>query len=116
MVGRGALTNPRVFRQIVRGDSLGPELNDYRGVFEGFIERLREYVPERAVTNRMKAFIGWVTKGLHKGHALRRDIYAAKSLPEVRAIFDDDFASVGSKRFPPSDALRVCSRAPSSSL
>jgi tRNA-dihydrouridine synthase B len=100
MVGRGALINPWVFRQIVDGDPRGPELDDYRHVFEDFIERLREYLPERVVTNRMKAFIGWVTKGLHKGHALRRDIYAAKSLPEVSSIVDDYFQSVGSKEIP----------------
>ena len=100
MVGRGALVNPWVFRQIIEGDPRGPELDDYRRVFEGFIERLREYLPERVVLNRMKAFIGWVTKGLHKGHALRRDIYAAKSLPEVCSIFDHYFETVGTTEIP----------------
>lgn len=94
MVGRGALVNPWVFRQIIDQDPRGPELDDYRRVFEGFIGRLREYLPERVVVNRMKAFIGWVTKGLHKGHGLRRDIYAAKSLPEVITIFDGYFEVV----------------------
>lgn len=97
MVGRGALVNPWVFRQIMGGDARGPELDDYRLVFNGFIERLRDYLPERVVLNRMKAFIGWVTKGLYKGHALRRDIYAAKSLPEVGSIFDGYFETVVEK-------------------
>lgn len=98
MVGRGALVNPWVFRQIIDDDECGPELDDYRRVFDGFIERLRVYLPERVVLNRMKAFIGWVTKGLHKGHALRRDIYAAKSLAEVDSIFDEYFETVASEK------------------
>ena len=98
MVGRGALVNPWVFRQIIEGDPRSPELDDYRRVFDGFIDRLRDHLPERVVLNRMKAFIGWVTKGLHKGHALRSDIYAAKSLPEVCSIFDDYFETVGSEK------------------
>lgn len=100
MVGRGALINPWVFRQIVEGDDRGPELDDYKAVFDGFIERLREYLPEHVVLNRMKAFIGWVTKGLHKGHALRRDVYAAKTLSEACAIFDAYFDSVDRAEVP----------------
>lgn len=98
MVGRGALMNPWVFRQIVERHSPEPRLEDYRRVFERFIERLREYLPERIVLNRMKAFIGWVTKGLHKGHALRRDVYAAKSLVEVCTIFDTYFETAATER------------------
>ena len=98
MIGRGALVNPWVFRQIAEGDRSAPAIEDYRCLFDGFIARLREYLPERIVLNRMKAFIGWVTKGLHKGHALRRDVYAANTLPEVHRIFlryFDDQASEG---------------------
>jgi hypothetical protein len=57
-------------------------------------------LPERVVTNRMKAFIGWVTKGLYKGTALRRDVYAAGSLADVCAVFDAYFESVGSEEIP----------------
>lgn len=98
MVGRGALINPWVFRQIATRDSSGPELDDYREVFNGFLGRLRDYLPERIVLNRLKAFIGWVTKGLHKGHALRRDIYSAKTLPEVYGILDAHFETVANEK------------------
>lgn len=96
MIGRGALLNPWVFRQIVTDDDTPPVMEDYERLFAGFIARLREYLPERVVLTRMKAFIGWVTKGLHGGHALRRDVYAAKSLPEAVSIFERYFSSVGS--------------------
>ena len=104
MVGRGALTNPWVFRQIMDGDDVPPTGDDYRKLFENFIARLREFLPERIVLNRMKAFIGWATKGIHKGHALRRNIYAATTLPEVCTIFERHFDEVGDETRPPVEA------------
>ncbi len=95
MIGRGALNNPWVFRNIVRelsGEPAGePQLADYQRAFEVFIASLREYRPEKLVVNRVKAFIGWVTKGLEGGAGLRRDIYASKSLPEVLGVFERYF-------------------------
>ncbi len=98
MIGRGALMNPWVFRQIMTSDSTDPSAEDYRILFQHFIERLREFLPERMVLNRMKGFIGWVTKGLHKGHGLRRDVYAAKSLPELVGIFERFFEPIDVQR------------------
>jgi tRNA-dihydrouridine synthase B len=95
MIGRGALQNPWVFRQITNGfaDARSrpedePGLEDYRRLFERFIELLREYRPERLVLNRVKAFIGWVTKGLVGGAKLRQGVYAAHSVEEVIAVFE----------------------------
>jgi len=94
MVGRGALMNPWVFHQITTGDSRPRTAAEYQHLFDVFIEKLREYLPDRVVLNRLKAFIGWATKGIHKGHALRRDVYAAHSMPEVCTIFAGHFESV----------------------
>ena len=97
MVGRGALMNPWVFRQIADGlagaRAADPTLDDYRALFSDFVSRLRELVPERLVLNRMKAFIGWVTKGLPKGASLRCAVYASKSIPELLEVFERYFAS-----------------------
>jgi hypothetical protein len=41
----------------------------------------------------VKAFVGWVTKGLASGARLREGVYAAKSVPEVLAVFDEYFRS-----------------------
>jgi hypothetical protein len=62
-------------------------------MFERFVALLREHRPERLVLNRVKAFVGWVTKGLVSGAKLREGVYAAKSVPEVLAVFDDYFQS-----------------------
>ena len=94
MVGRGALMNPWIFQQIVNHDCTPKNAYDYEYLFATFIERLRDYLPEKLVLNRLKAFIGWATKGLYKGHSLRRNIYAAKSLPEVCSIFNLHFTNI----------------------
>jgi nifR3 family TIM-barrel protein len=95
MIGRGALQNPWVFRQIATGSAEAPGLEDYRLLFERFVALLREHRPERLVLNRVKAFIGWVTKGLVSGAKLRESVYAAKSVDEVLSVFDEYFSKVG---------------------
>lgn len=97
MIGRGALKNPWVFRQIKDGfagkPTPDPTLEDYRQALDDFVTRLSEYLPEKVVVNRVKALIGWVTKGLVGGAELRRNIYASKSLEEVLGIFEGFFLS-----------------------
>jgi nifR3 family TIM-barrel protein len=95
MVGRGALKNPWIFRQIEQGLSGKPidqpGIEDYREALNFFIARLGEYLPEKVVVNRVKALIGWITKGLAGGAELRRSIYASRSLTEVIDIFESYF-------------------------
>jgi tRNA-dihydrouridine synthase len=98
MIGRGALQNPWVFRQITSGSAEAPGLEDYRRMFERFVTLLREHRPERLVLNRVKAFVGWVTKGLVSGARLRESVYAASSVPDVLSIFDEHFNRVGADR------------------
>jgi nifR3 family TIM-barrel protein len=99
MVGRGALKNPWVFRQI--DDDLAgrgvvePSMEEFREAIDFFVARLKEYLPDKAVLNRVKALIGWVTKGLRGGAELRRSIYVSKSLPEALGLFEDYFSRAG---------------------
>lgn len=97
MVGRGALANPWVFRQM-RDELSGktpftPTPSDYREVLERFVALLSEYFPERVVVFRVKALIGWYTKGLPGGAELRTRVYAAKTLEEVRGGVDAYFVA-----------------------
>ena len=109
MIGRGALKNPWVFRQIKEGFSgkktPDPTLEDYRQVLDEFISRLGEYLPEKVVVNRVKALIGWVTKGLPGGAELRRNVYASKSLEEVLGIVER--YSLSTSVDPPVSASRI---------
>jgi tRNA-dihydrouridine synthase B len=94
MIGRGALQNPWVFRQIAAGSAERPGREEYRFLFERFVALLREHRPERLVLNRMKAFMGWVTKGLASGARLREGVYAAKSVDEAVAVLGAHFAGL----------------------
>jgi nifR3 family TIM-barrel protein len=95
MIGRGALENPWLFLQIARGlagaASPSPTIEDYRVLFLRFVELLRGYRPERLVLNRVKAFIGWVTKGLEGGAALRQSVYRSTSVTEVLEVYQGYF-------------------------
>ena len=95
MIGRGALENPWVFRQVSDEfsgrESSPPTINDYRQAISFFTQSLKEYLPDKLVVNRVKALIGWISKGLPGGAALRRNIYASKTLPEVTDVFEDYF-------------------------
>ena len=95
MIGRGALENPWVFRQV--SDELSgrksshPTMKDYRQAITFFMQSLKEYLPDKLVVNRVKALIGWISKGLPGGAALRRNIYASKTLLEVTDVFEGYF-------------------------
>lgn len=97
MIGRGALENPWVFRQIrdqlAEGRHWQPTTRDYREAIGFFTGSLEEYLPEKLVVNRVKALVGWFSKGLPGGGALRRNVYASKSLAEVRDVFETYFAT-----------------------
>jgi nifR3 family TIM-barrel protein len=97
MIGRGALENPWVFRQVT--DELSgrptqtPTLADYRDATAFLTRSLQEYLPDKLVVNRVKALIGWISKGLPGGAALRKNIYASKSLPDVLTVFEAYFSA-----------------------
>jgi len=67
-------------------------MSDYREAIDFFTVSLEEYLPEKLVVNRIKALVGWISKGLPGGAALRREVYASSSLPEVRQVFESYFA------------------------
>jgi len=95
MIGRAALKNPWVFRQIddeLAGRALDlPSRADYRAVLGFVISRLQGEFPEKLVLNRLKAWIGWLTKGFPGGAELRRKGYAAKSVLQMTDAFNDYF-------------------------
>ncbi len=59
MVGRGALKNPWVFRQIdddlAGREAMEPSIEDFRETLEFFVARLKDYLPDKVVLNRVKA-------------------------------------------------------------
>jgi len=98
MIGRGALTNPWIFRQadaLLRGagpeemSALEPSIEDRRALILHHFKRLREAEPEKHALHKIRTFTGWYTHGIPGGRALRLQISRMKTL-------DDFFGSVES--------------------
>jgi tRNA-dihydrouridine synthase len=76
MIGRGALGNPWLFRDIgawLRGDKppLGPSLTERRQVFLRHVELMRGHTPGKRVIHELRKAVAWYTKGLPNSAALR---------------------------------------------
>jgi tRNA-dihydrouridine synthase B len=83
MIGRGALANPWIFRQIEElrrgGEPYRPSLEerlDAMRRYAGFLDE--DYAPP-VVAARLRQFAGRVTKGLRSGAPLRAAINGARS-------------------------------------
>jgi tRNA-dihydrouridine synthase len=103
MIGRGALANPWIFRQIEelrRGEpAFQPSLEERVDAMHAYAAYLEEDYAPVAVTARLRQFAGRVTKGLRNGAALRAGINEARS---KQAILDllCRFAETAASHFP----------------
>jgi nifR3 family TIM-barrel protein len=87
LIGRGAMQNPWIFRQIQ--DAVGgreiyqPNLNEKQAVLLEYFEMLREDMPELAALGKMKQLAGQFTKGLIGGAQFRTKLYHSHSVQEI---------------------------------
>ncbi len=83
MIGRGALSNPWIFRQIEelrRGETpYRPSITERVEAMQLYASYLAEDYTEIGVAARLRQFAGRVTKGLPSGAALRAAINEARS-------------------------------------
>lgn len=94
MVGRAAMYNPMIFREItaVTYRAEGEMHHDTTGVAERLtlgLEQLRllaEEVSGRFALLNMRKFFGWYSHGAKNGASFRRNIFRAESLDEVEEI------------------------------
>jgi nifR3 family TIM-barrel protein len=102
MIGRGALTDPWIFRRsaaLLRGAppdevaALRPALEDRRALILHHFERLRSLEEPKHALHKIRTFTGWYTHGLPGGRALRQKISALKDLDAffgaVESFFDE---------------------------
>jgi tRNA-dihydrouridine synthase B len=102
MIGRGALTNPWIFKQTAAllggaGEdalaALQPTVEDRRALILHHFTRLREIEPEKHALHKIRTFTGWYTHGLPNGRALRSRISQLKTLQDffdgVEKFFED---------------------------
>lgn len=87
LIGRGAMQNPWIFRQI--NDALHgrepyqPDLDEKKAVLLEFFELVREEMPEMPALGKMKQLAGQFTKGLVGGAQFRQTLYHSHSAQEI---------------------------------
>ncbi len=98
LIGRGAMANPWIFRQIedsIKGrEPFQPTLEDKRNVLLEYFDLLRGDMPELPAIGRMKQLAGQFTKGLPGGSRFRTSIYHSHSVDEILARIEEYFAAV----------------------
>ena len=89
MIGRAAIKNPWIFRQIAarRGGKPAhePTLGERRDLIAYHFGLLREREEEEFALHKIRTFTGWYTHGLPNGRALRQRI---NSLPSTAHFMD----------------------------
>ena len=95
MIGRGAMANPWIFRQIKElraGEPVfQPQPADKRWLLLRYLDMLLETMPEHHTMGKLKQLIGQFYVGLPGSAALRRDVQHAKSTAEQRQIIEAYF-------------------------
>src|SRR5499426_8899 len=98
LIGRGAMANPWIFRQIedaMHGRPIfEPTLSDKRAILHEYFDMLREDMPETPAINRMKQLAGQFTRGLQGGALFRTSIYHSHSVEEVLHRIEEYFAAI----------------------
>ena len=87
LIGRGAMQNPWIFRQIndvIEGRKpFQPSFADKQAVLLEFFDLLREDMPELPALGKMKQLAGQFTKGLVGGAQFRQTLYHSHSPQEI---------------------------------
>ena len=102
LIGRGAMANPWLFRQIeqtIQGrEPFQPLLEDKRAVLLEYFEMLREDMPEMSAIGRMKQLAGQFTRGLQGGALFRTAIYHSHSVGEILDRISEYFETISAGR------------------
>ena len=94
MIGRGALTNPWIFRQIGETECgipvTLPDVGDKYDLIKRYFSLLFEEDTPGAI-GKMKQFASWFTHAIPRGAALRKAIYESRSEREVMDRIEEFF-------------------------
>lgn len=103
LIGRGAMQNPWLFRQIedlLDGrEPYRPSIEDKQEVLLEFFQLLREDMPEMAALGKMKQLAGQFTKGLRNGAKFRQTLYHSQTADEILGNIGLYFDSLKEARF-----------------
>ena len=102
LIGRGAMANPWIFRQIEDAmnhrEIFQPTLEDKRNILLEYFEMLREDMPEIAAIGRMKQLAGQFTRGLPGGALFRTAVYHSHSVEEILGRISEYFETISAGR------------------
>ncbi len=96
MIGRGAASNPWIFRQIAQHAATGAyeeasERDRYNMMRTYFQMLVEEELP--GAIGKMKQFASWFTHGVRNGSVLRKAVYEARTEAEVLARVEEFFTA-----------------------
>jgi len=98
MVGRGATTNPWLFRQIASrlqgGTWSEPTLADRRDLILGHFRLLAEREGGKYALHKLRKFTGWYTHGLPNGRRLRQSIQQIPDVPTFLDVVESFFSEI----------------------
>ena len=94
MIGRGALSNPWIFRQIHELENgvppIQPEVSSKYELIKSYFQLLFEEETPGAI-GKMKQFASWFTHAIPYGAALRKSIYESQDESEVMERIEEFF-------------------------
>jgi nifR3 family TIM-barrel protein len=92
MLARGALGNPWLFAQLLRGRELGPAREEVSAELDWTIERAVEHLGEPRATRYLRKFYPWYVARLRlepaAAKALQESLQSAEALAQVRGLLD----------------------------
>jgi tRNA-dihydrouridine synthase B len=99
MIGRAALGNPWIFRQVAHFLATGrtlprPDVAEVRRVLLAHLDDLYTFYGERTGVSMARKHIGWYTKGLPDSAAFRHRVFLIPTVAEQRAAVDRFFETV----------------------
>ena len=102
LIGRGAMANPWIFRQIedaMHGRApFQPTLDDKRALLLEYFDMLREDMPQLPAIGRMKQLAGQFTRGLKGGALFRTALYHSHSVAEILERISEYFETINAGR------------------
>ena len=105
MIGRGALGNPWIFKEILTGKPAEPTLDEWHDVLQRYISYIIEsFGDDKKSTVHSRKSLIWFVKGFPKTHVIREKICHIESLGEAQELFRQ-YA-----RQYPKDLIRRCVR------
>ena len=89
MIGRAALGNPWIFKELVQGEECKPSMDEKKATMKRHIEMVCDLKGEYAGVREMRKHIGWYIKGMHGSAKLRGRINEIEDIENLFKAIDD---------------------------